>query len=67
MIIPKNIPQRYIPKTLKHTDKKKQLRNIRKSRKLYKQGVYINRDKLNSFHSHKSSHINNAKKISLHF
>jgi len=58
-----NIPQRYIPKTLKRKDREKQLRNIRKSRKLYKKGKYFSRPPLASFRSHPSSHVERAKKI----
>jgi hypothetical protein len=58
-----NIPERYIPKTLKREDREKQIKNIRKSRKLYQQGKYIVRPHLDSFHSRPSSHVERAKKM----
>jgi Family of unknown function (DUF5824) len=56
-----SIPLRYVPKNLSKMDTKKQRRNILKSRKLYKKGIYYQRPKVKSFHSHKSGHINNAE------
>jgi hypothetical protein len=57
------IPPRYAPKTLKKQDRRKQLTNIRKSRKLYRMGKYISRPHLSSFHSHPSPHIQHAKTL----
>lgn len=54
---------RYIPKALTKKDKKKQVREILKSRKLYKKGLYYTRKKINSFKSQKSSHILRAQKL----
>lgn len=56
------IPTRYAPKTLKKRDREKQLKNIRKSRKMYKMGKYFSRPSLASFHSRPSSHVEKAKK-----
>jgi hypothetical protein len=56
-----SIPVRYIPKSLSRFDTKKQMRNILKSRKLYKKGIYYQRPKVKSFKSHKSGHIGNAE------
>lgn len=56
-----NIPIRYIPKVLSRSDRKKQLKNINKSRKLYRKGVYFQRPKVLSFKSRKSGHVKNAQ------
>jgi hypothetical protein len=58
-----NVPKRYIPKILSKRDTKKQKQYLRKSRKLYKKGVYYERPKLKTFKSKPSNHIENAKKI----
>jgi hypothetical protein len=57
-----SIPVRYIPKSLSQKDTKKQKQNILKSRKLYKQGIYFQRPKVKSFHSHTSGHIGRAER-----
>ena len=57
------IPQRYIPKSLKQKDKIKQRKNLKKSRKLYKKGIYYSRPKVDSFKSKESPHIKNLKKM----
>jgi hypothetical protein len=58
-----NVPQRYIPKILSTRDTKKQKQYLRKSRKLYKKGIYYERPKVKSFKSKPSQHIKNAQKI----
>lgn len=58
-----NVPKRYIPKILSTRDTKKQKQYLRKSRKLYKKGIYYERPKVKSFKSKPSPHINNAQKI----
>jgi len=58
-----NVPQRYIPKILSKRDTKKQKQYLRKSRKLYKKGIYYERPKVKSFKSKPSQHIKNAQKI----
>lgn len=58
-----NVPKRYIPKILSKRDTKKQKQYLRKSRKLYKKGVYYQRPKLKTFKSKPSSHVENAKKM----
>ncbi len=55
------LPKRYIPKHLDKKDKKKQAREIKKSRKKYKKGKYHTRKKVPSFQSRGSPHIKNAK------
>jgi hypothetical protein len=58
-----NVPKRYIPKILSARDTKKQKQYLRKSRKLYKKGIYYERPKVKSFKSKPSPHIKNAQKI----
>lgn len=58
-----NVPKRYIPKILSTGDTKKQKQYLRKSRKLYKKGIYYERPKVKSFKSMPSQHIKNAEKI----
>lgn len=58
-----NVPQRYIPKILTKKDKKKQEKNLRKSRKLYKKKVYYSRPKVKSFKSRKSNHLRRAREL----
>lgn len=54
---------RYLPKFLTRKDKKKQSKELIKSRKLYKKGKYYTRKRVSSFKSKKSQHIINAEKI----
>ena len=56
-------PKRYVPKRLTKKDKKKQKREINKSRKAYKKGKYYTRKKVKSFKSKESAHVTKAKKI----
>ena len=58
----KTIRKKYL-KGLKGKDLEKQISNIKTARKMYKQGVYVNRPKLKSFKSKKSKHIINAEKM----
>ena len=58
-----NIIERYIPKSLSRTDLQKQKKNIIKSRKLYKKGVYYQRPKVKSYKSKKSKHLEHARKL----
>lgn len=57
------IPMRYLPKSLNSKDKKTQLDNLKKSRNLYKKGIYYNRPSVKSFTKKKSNHIEKAKKL----
>ena len=63
MFDPLKVPQRYLPKQLSKKDLKIQKANLRKSRKLYKQGVFFARPKVASFKSKKSSHLNRARTL----
>jgi len=58
-----HVPQRYLPKTLSRRDFEKQRRNLKKSRKLYRQGIYYTRPKVSSFRSRKSNHLRRAREI----
>lgn len=54
---------RYLPNQLTRSDKKKQLRMLDKSRKLYKEGVYFKRPFVASFQSLKSPHVRKAREM----
>lgn len=56
-------PKRYIPNVLSSSDRKKQRKNIKKSRKLYKQHKYYTRPKVKTFKSRKSNHLSRARKL----
>lgn len=56
-------PRKYLPRHLSKKDVQKYAQSLNKSRKAYKQGKYITRDKVKSFKSRKSNHILNAKRI----
>ena len=56
-------PKRYVPSRLTQKDKKKQKKEINKSRKAYKKGKYYTRKKVKSFKSKESAHVVKAKKI----
>ena len=57
------VPVKYVPKTLSKKDKEKQRQMLKKSRNLYKKGIYYTRKKINSFKSKVSPHILKARKI----
>jgi len=57
------IPMRYIPTNLTKKDKNTIKKELVKSRKLYKRGIYHTRKKIKSFKSKKSNHVLTAKKI----
>ena len=59
----RSYPKRYIPKRLTKKDKRKQRREINKSRKAYKKKKYYTRKKVKSFKSKESPHITKAKKM----
>ena len=52
----KKIPKKYTEK-LSRKDKLKQKKNLIKSRKMYKKGVYVDRPKLKSYPKKRSAHI----------
>ena len=57
------IPVKYAPKHLTKKDKDKALKELKKSRKLYKKGKYHTRKKVKSFKSKVSPHIKKAMKM----
>jgi len=57
------IPIRYIPYSLSKKDKKTQMKQLDKSKRLYKTKQYFTRKPLKSFHSKPSQHVANARKI----
>jgi len=54
---------RYLPMRLTRKDRKKQGKELMKSRRLYKKGIYHPRPKVKSFKSKKSPHILKAEKL----
>jgi hypothetical protein len=62
MTDPLNVPKRYIPRVLSKTDTKKQRAYLRKSRRLYKRGIFFARPKVKSFKSKPSGHVERAKR-----
>ena len=61
--IKNKVPIRYVPRTLSKKDKKKQIKMLKKSKKLYKKQKYYTRQKLSSYKNKTSKHILNAQKI----
>ena len=57
------VPIRYLPQILSKEDKKKQMRMLTKSKKLYKTNTYYTRKKLSSYKNKTSNHILDARKI----
>ena len=58
-----SVPKRYVPKQLSKKDKKKQAKELKKSRKAYKKGKYYTRKKMKSFKNKVSPHIIKARKM----
>jgi DNA-binding Xre family transcriptional regulator len=56
-------PLRYLPFSLSKKDKKRQIKMLQKSKKLYKTNKIYTRKKLSSYKSKPSKHIVNARKI----
>jgi hypothetical protein len=59
---PLHVPKRYIPRTLSKRDLGKQRAYLRKSRRLYKRGVFWQRPVVKTFKSKPSGHVANAEK-----
>ena len=57
------IPIRYLPKKLSKKDKRKQIKMLTKSKKLYKSNKYYTRKNVSSYKSKPSKHIINARRI----
>ena len=57
------VPKRYVPKQLSKKDRKKQAKELKRSRKNYKKGKYYTRKKMKSFKTKVSPHIVKARKM----
>ena len=57
------IPIRYAPRNLSRKDRKQQLNQLVKSRRLYKRGKYYTRKRVSSFKSRKSNHLSRARAL----
>ena len=57
------LPMRYLPKMLSHKNRSKQVKIIKLTRKLYKNGIYYKRPLLNTFKTKPSKHVIKAKRI----
>ena len=57
------VPQRYVPTMLTKKDKRKQRKELTRSRKAYKKGKYYTRKKVSSFKPKTSQHIVKARKM----
>ena len=57
------VPVRYAPKNLTRGDRKKQLQQLAKSRRMYKRGKYYTRKRVPSFKNRKSSHLSRARAL----
>jgi hypothetical protein len=58
-----NVPIKYLPYRLSTKDKNKQIKMLKKSRKLYKKKKYYTRKNVNSYKSKTSNHIINARNL----
>lgn len=59
----KTITLRYLPRRLSQKDRIKQLNMLKKSRRLYKKGIYYTRKPVKSYKSKTSKHILAARKM----
>jgi hypothetical protein len=62
LYMPTLVPLRYVPKGLSRKDKKKQIKDLLKSRRMYKKGKYYTRKKV-GYPVVKSKHLANVRKI----
>ena len=58
-----HVPRRYVPTALTQRDAQVTKAELRKSRKLYRQGRYYTRRQVKSFPSRKSSHLAKAQQL----
>jgi hypothetical protein len=63
MDLSKIVPDRYAPRNLSRKDRKQQLQQLAKSRRLYKRGKYYTRKRVKSFKSRKSNHLSRARAL----
>lgn len=57
------VTRRYVPMRLTPSDRKKQLRELRASRRLYREGIYHNRPAVRSFRTRPSGHVARARAV----
>jgi hypothetical protein len=53
----------YVPRQLSRVDRRRQVSELKKSRRLYKQHTFYTRKRMPSFHSRESPHIRRAKRL----
>jgi Family of unknown function (DUF5824) len=58
-----SVPLKYVPQRLSRRDRSLVIRELKKSRRLYKSGVYYTRKKIKSYPKKTSPHILKAKRI----
>ena len=58
-----NVPQHYVPKSLTKKMRKKQKRELKRSRKMYKKGKYYTRKKVKGYKKRKSSWDSRIRKV----
>jgi hypothetical protein len=63
MLQKQKITKRYLPSRLTRSDRKKQANMLKKSRKLYKKGIYYTRKRVESYPHKNSNHVIKAKRI----
>jgi hypothetical protein len=57
------LPLKYVPKNIKQKERKKQWKELMKSRKMYKKNLYYTRKNIPSYSHKTSKHILRARKI----
>lgn len=58
-----HVPLRYVPRNLTKKDRVRQLRELRKSRRMYRQGTYYVRRPVASYTRRRSKHVTRAMRI----
>jgi len=62
-IIKTSLPLRYVPRSLSKEDRMKQMKELERSKELYRRHLYHTRDTLKSFHSTPSKHTQRARNM----
>jgi len=57
------VPIRYVPQALSRKDRKRQIRMLMKSRKMYRQNKYVARKPVASYRNRPSKHVMKARRI----
>ena len=57
------VPKRYLPSQLTRKDRMRQISALKRSRRLYRRGVYYKRPKMASFRNRPSPHVARAMKM----